>query len=175
MLMMRLMVGFHRGIRSTILVSVPARTKIIWPTIAMLMAIMLLFVGIRLATDIPNVALGRIPEDEYPRPYARHSIAAYLHIIPAAIYLLGAPFLPAPVREGHWTLHPRLGASCPQPADLRCFRNHVGRVEKSLRRAGLSQCEHRLRQLLRRCANLRMPAKRRRRSVTTLQRALTPS
>jgi hypothetical protein len=94
MLMMRLMVGFHRGIRSTILVSVPARTKIIWPTIAMLMAIMLLFVGIRLATDIPNVALGRIPEDEYPRPYARHSIAAYLHIIPAAIYLLGAPFLP---------------------------------------------------------------------------------
>jgi uncharacterized membrane protein len=35
---------------------------------------------------------------------------AYLHIIPAAIYLLGAPFqLSRRFREGQWTLHPRLG------------------------------------------------------------------
>jgi uncharacterized membrane protein len=91
-------------------VSVAARPRIIWPIIALLMTIMVVFVAIRLATDVPNVALGRVPADEYPKHYALHPVPAYLHILPAAIYLLGAPFqLSRRFREGHWTLHPRLG------------------------------------------------------------------
>jgi Predicted membrane protein (DUF2306) len=73
--------------------------------------IVLVFAGMRVATDWPNVAAGTIPPDESPDySYALHPVLAYAHILPGVIYLLGAPFqLSRRFRERHFTVHRRMG------------------------------------------------------------------
>jgi len=87
------------------------RTSTIWPTLIFLIMVVLVYAGVRVATDWPNVAAGTIPPDESPDyGYALHPILAYAHILPGVIYLLGAPFqLSRRFRQRHFTVHRRMG------------------------------------------------------------------
>jgi uncharacterized membrane protein len=83
----------------------------LWSALIVLILIALVAVGVRIATDWPNVAAGTVPsEDSFDRRYALHPVLAYVHILPGVIYLLGAPFqLSRRFRERHLTLHRRMG------------------------------------------------------------------
>jgi hypothetical protein len=51
---------------------------------AILIGIVLVFVGIRIAEDSPAIAAGVLPPPEaYQHRYVAHPVLAYLHILPA--------------------------------------------------------------------------------------------
>ena len=79
--------------------------------IGVLVAIVVTFYGLRLATDVPFLATGTVPEpDDFASRYVAHPWLAYLHMTPGVLYLLGAPLqLSARIRTRHYTLHRRLG------------------------------------------------------------------
>ncbi|MGH2631993.1 MAG: DUF2306 domain-containing protein [Tepidiformaceae bacterium] len=69
------------------------------------------FVFARLVQDVPRILDGTVPSgDSFPVRYARHWGLAYAHILPAAVYLIGAPLqLSRRFRERHLSVHRRLG------------------------------------------------------------------
>jgi uncharacterized membrane protein YozB (DUF420 family) len=70
-----------------------SRTARFWVAIGLLLAIMAVFIGLRLATDVPNVLSGALPnESEFQYRYAAYPWLAYAHILPGAVYLSLAPF-----------------------------------------------------------------------------------
>lgn len=83
----------------------------IWIALGLLVVIVLVFVGIRLATDVPNITSGRLPDpDAFEYRYAVHAFLAYAHILPGVVYLLIAPFqLWRGFRNRHLRLHRRMG------------------------------------------------------------------
>lgn len=83
----------------------------VWATIIVLIAIVLVFAGIRIAVDTPLILAGRTPDpDAFEARYVRHPLIAYLHIIPGLVYLLGAPFqLSRRFRDRHLNLHRQMG------------------------------------------------------------------
>ena len=67
--------------------------RAIWVAIGLLLLIMAVFIGLRLATDVPNVLSGAVPdESEFESRYAAYPWLAYIHILPGAVYLSLAPF-----------------------------------------------------------------------------------
>jgi uncharacterized membrane protein len=76
-----------------------------------LIAIVLTFYAIRIATDAPFMISGTEPEPEdFESRYVAHPWLAYLHMTPGVLYLLGAPLqLSERIRTRHYTLHRRLG------------------------------------------------------------------
>lgn len=59
---------------------------------ALLVAIVIGFVVLRLLIDVPELAAGTLPEEEYDRRFVEHPLLAYLHLAPGILYLVGAPF-----------------------------------------------------------------------------------
>ena len=82
-----------------------------WTSILLLIAIVLVFAGIRVGTDWPLILSGTPAEgDTFEFRYVRNPWLAYLHIVPGVLYLLGAPLqLWRRFRERHFTFHRRLG------------------------------------------------------------------
>lgn len=82
-----------------------------WVAVWLLIVIVVVFVVIRLVNDVPNIVDGTIPgEGEFDRRYAENPALAYLHIIPGAIYLLGAPFqVSRRFRSANYERHRRVG------------------------------------------------------------------
>ena len=76
-----------------------------------LILIVLVFVVIRVTTDVPSILGGSPPpEDDFGRRYADNPLIAYAHIVPGVVYLLGAPFqLSSRFRNADFTRHRRLG------------------------------------------------------------------
>ena len=67
--------------------------RAIWATIGILLLIMAVFIGLRLATDVPSVLSGELPDvSEFQYRYAAYPWLAYAHILPGAVYLSLAPF-----------------------------------------------------------------------------------
>ncbi len=86
------------------------RLRAILIVLGALILIVLVFFGLRLGVDVPNLAAGTVPEDPYERRYVEHPWLAYLHIVPGVIYLLGAPLqLSRRFRTRHYGVHRRLG------------------------------------------------------------------
>ena len=79
--------------------------------VGLLIAIVLTFYGIRIATDAPFLLAGTDPEPEdFESRYVAHPWLAYLHMTPGVLYLLGAPLqLSQRIRTQHYTLHRLLG------------------------------------------------------------------
>jgi uncharacterized membrane protein len=72
--------------------------------------IVLVFAGIRVATDWPHILAGTSPDDDFAQRYVAHPWLAYLHIAPGVVYLLGVPFqLSRRFRTRHYAVHRRLG------------------------------------------------------------------
>jgi hypothetical protein len=64
----------------------------------------------RFVTDMPNIAAGTLPEDEFDHRYVQQPWLAYLHIVPGVVYLFLAPLqLAYRIRSRHYTFHRRLG------------------------------------------------------------------
>jgi hypothetical protein len=60
--------------------------------VGVLIAIVLTFYGMRIATDAPFLISGTQPEPEdFESRYVAHPWLAYVHMTPGVIYLLGAP------------------------------------------------------------------------------------
>lgn len=86
------------------------RVRIVWSVLAFLVLVILVFAGMRVSVDGPNVAAGVVPDDPYDRRYALHPVLAYAHILPGVVYLVGTPFqLSRSFRERHFMLHRRMG------------------------------------------------------------------
>ena len=67
--------------------------RAIWVAIGLLLAIMAVFIGLRLVTDVPNVLSGTMPgESVFEYRYAAYPWLAYAHILPGGVYLSLAPF-----------------------------------------------------------------------------------
>ncbi len=78
--------------------------------VAVLIAIVLSFVLIRVTTDWPHILDGTVPDDDFAKRYVAHPWLGYLHIAPGVVYLLGAPLqLARWFRIRHYTVHRRLG------------------------------------------------------------------
>lgn len=88
-----------------------ARPGPAWWMLALLVAVVLVSFGIRLAVDVPNVVAGTVPgPDAFEQRYVLHPLAAYVHIVPGVVYLLGAPLqLSHRFRSRHLRVHRRLG------------------------------------------------------------------
>jgi len=82
-----------------------------WVAVWLLIVIVVVFIVIRLVNDIPNIVDGTLAgEGEFDRRYAENPALAYLHIIPGAIYLLGAPFqVSRRFRSANYERHRRVG------------------------------------------------------------------
>ncbi|HXV70681.1 MAG TPA: DUF2306 domain-containing protein [Acidimicrobiia bacterium] len=82
-----------------------------WAGVWFLIVTVLAFIVIRLSNDVPNIADGTLPaEGEFDRRYAENPILAYLHILPGAIYLLGAPMqISRRFRSANYERHGRVG------------------------------------------------------------------
>ena len=83
----------------------------VWPMLFVLILIVLVFAGIRIAVDWPNVAAGIVPpEGSYERRFALHPILLCAHILPGVVYLVGASFqLRRSFRERYFSAHRRMG------------------------------------------------------------------
>ncbi|MEJ3403866.1 DUF2306 domain-containing protein [Rathayibacter sp. YIM 133350] len=83
----------------------------VWGAIFVLMAVVLVFAGIRVGTDTPFLMAGASAEsDSFEYRYVASPWLAYLHIVPGVLYLVGAPFqLSRRFRERHFTFHRRFG------------------------------------------------------------------
>ena len=82
-----------------------------WSVVFLLIAIVLVFAGIRFGTDGPLIVTGTDAEgDTFERRYVENPWLAYLHIVPGVLYLVGAPLqLWRRFRERHFTFHRRFG------------------------------------------------------------------
>ncbi|HEX2403989.1 MAG TPA: DUF2306 domain-containing protein [Acidimicrobiia bacterium] len=87
------------------------RVPAAWVVVFFLIAVVLVFVVIRVTIDSENIATGVIPEEsEFDRRYAQNPILAYAHIIPGIVYLVLAPFqISRRFRNRHLDLHRKLG------------------------------------------------------------------
>jgi uncharacterized membrane protein YozB (DUF420 family) len=84
--------------------------KAMWPTLLVLILIVLVFAGNRAAVDWPNVSAGIVPQGSYERRFALHPVLIYAHILPGVVYLVGAPFqLWRRFRERHFSAHRQMG------------------------------------------------------------------
>src|SRR3954447_11079945 len=64
----------------------------------------------RLFIDMPHLAAGTVPADDFDRRYVTHPWLAYLHIPPGVLYLLLAVLqLTYRFRRRHYRTHRRLG------------------------------------------------------------------
>ena len=78
--------------------------------VGLLLLIVVRSVVARFVIDMPNLAAGTLPEDEFDHRYVEQAWVAYLHIVPGAVYLLLAPLqLAYRIRSRHYTFHRRLG------------------------------------------------------------------
>jgi len=78
--------------------------------VALLLLIVIFSVVKRFVIDMPNLAAGTLPEDEFDHRYVQQPWLAYLHLTPGVLYLLGAPLqLSYRFRSRHYTFHRRLG------------------------------------------------------------------
>ena len=102
-------IGHHRKLRDVASGRVISRT--VWAVLAVLIVIVLVFAGRRVATDWPNVAAGTVPPaSSFDHSYALHPVLAYAHILLGVVYLAGAPLqLSRRFRERHFTAHRRMG------------------------------------------------------------------
>ena len=82
-----------------------------WVGALALVSIVVVFAGVRLATDLPNLRGDvAVPPDEFDFRYAEVPWLAYAHIVPGLIYLLGAPLqMSLRFRSRHLTWHRRIG------------------------------------------------------------------
>ena len=86
------------------------RLRAVQITAALLLVIVIWSVVKRFVIDMPNLAAGTLPEDEFDHRYVEQPWLAYLHIVPGAVYLLLAPLqLAYRIRSRHYTFHRRLG------------------------------------------------------------------
>lgn len=86
--------------------------KVLGPCLFVLLStITLVFAVRRGMVDFPNVAAGKVPpQGSIDRGYALHPVLAYLHIVPGALFLIGAPFqLSRRFRSRHLVGHRLLG------------------------------------------------------------------
>jgi uncharacterized membrane protein len=78
--------------------------------VALLLLIVIFSVVKRFMIDMPNLAAGTLPEDEFDHRYVQQPWLAYLHLTPGVLYLLGAMLqLSYRFRSRHYTFHRRLG------------------------------------------------------------------
>jgi len=78
-------------------------------TTVLLLTVLASFVN-RLVVDMPNLAAGTMPPEQFDGRYVAHPWLAYLHIAPGVLYLLLAPLqLAYWFRRRHYTVHRRLG------------------------------------------------------------------
>jgi uncharacterized membrane protein len=86
------------------------RLRAVQITAALLLLIVIWSVVKRFVIDMPNLAAGTLPEDEFDHRYVERAWVAYLHIVPGALYLFLAPLqLAYRIRSRHYTFHRRLG------------------------------------------------------------------
>lgn len=85
--------------------------RLAWAGIWLLISIIVVFVALRVTSDIADLTAGRVPpEGDFDRRYVLNPVIAYLHIVPGLVYLLGAPLqLSARLRQRRLGLHRRLG------------------------------------------------------------------
>ena len=92
---------------------VTRRVRTPWVTgtvVAVLILIVLAFAVHRLIVDVPSLLSGAPPEQPYDARYVSHPWLTYLHIVPGALYLLGAALqVTFRFRRRHYPLHRRLG------------------------------------------------------------------
>lgn len=90
---------------------VGGRRRTLWGAIFFLIAVVLAFFAIRLVTDVPDIAAGRVPgPDAFEQRYVLHPLTGYLHIVPGVVYLVLAPFqLWRRFRTHHLRLHRLMG------------------------------------------------------------------
>jgi uncharacterized membrane protein len=77
--------------------------------VGLLLLIVIWSVGKRFVIDMPNIAAGTLPEDEFDHRYVERARVAYLNIVPGALYLFLAPPSAYRIRSRHYTFHRRLG------------------------------------------------------------------
>ena len=86
------------------------RLRAVQIAVGLLLLIVIRSVVTRFVIDMPNLAAGTLPEDEFDHRYVQQAWVAYLHIVPGAVYLLLAPLqLAYRIRSRHYTFHRRLG------------------------------------------------------------------
>ena len=86
------------------------RLRAVQITMVVLLLIVIFSVVKRFLIDMPNLAAGTLPEDEFDHRYVEQPWLAYLHLTPGVLYLLGAPLqLAYRFRSRHYTFHRRLG------------------------------------------------------------------
>jgi uncharacterized membrane protein len=86
------------------------RLRAVQITVVVLLLIVIFSVVKRFLIDMPNLAAGTLPEDEFDHRYVEQPWLAYLHLTPGVLYLLGAPLqLAYRFRSRHYTFHRRLG------------------------------------------------------------------
>lgn len=83
----------------------------VWSTIGLLTTVVLVFAGIRAATDTPQILAGEVPDaDAFEVHYVRYPVLAYSHIVPGLVFLLVAPLqLSRTFRNRHRAIHRRMG------------------------------------------------------------------
>ena len=86
------------------------RLRAVQIAVGLLLLVVIFAVGKRFAIDMPNLAAGTMPEDEFDHRYVEQPWLAYLHIVPGVLYLFLAPLqLAYRIRSRHYTFHRRLG------------------------------------------------------------------
>lgn len=106
----RVRVAHTRAVAGVVEPEGRGRVRPVGLAIGVLTTIVLVFVVRRLATDVPHVLAGTVPDDDLAEKYVAHPWLAYGHIVPGVVYLLGAPFqLSHRFRSRHYVLHRRVG------------------------------------------------------------------
>lgn len=94
-------------------VRAPGRfTRVVtWTILGLLIMTVLVFAGIRLSLDVPNVVNGVTPSpDSFELRYAENPLLFYAHILPGIAFMVIAPFQVAKrFRSGRIARHRRLG------------------------------------------------------------------
>jgi uncharacterized membrane protein len=86
------------------------RLRAVQIAVVLLLLMVIWSVVKRFVIDMPNLAAGTLPEDEFDHRYVQQPWLAYLHLTPGVLYLLGAPLqLAYRFRSRHYTFHRRLG------------------------------------------------------------------
>jgi uncharacterized membrane protein len=86
------------------------RLRAVQIAVVLLLLIVIWSVVKRFVIDMPHLAAGTLPEDEFDHRYVQQPWLAYLHLTPGVLYLLGAMLqLSYRFRSRHYTFHRRLG------------------------------------------------------------------
>jgi uncharacterized membrane protein len=86
------------------------RLRAVQIAVILLLLIVFYSIGKRFVLDMPHLAAGTMPEDEFDQRYVEQAWLAYLHIVPGVVYLFLAPLqLAYRIRSQHYTFHRRLG------------------------------------------------------------------